>query len=268
MSTKEINVLDTNVNLDESSISATHTRTDIRVYAAGTEILLYRGSNKIILPGAAFTARCHFELPRTEVTPSYNTELQLENSVYETPSTPEKAYLFCVGTDGCGRENSQVREVNYSKWLPTTYMVPFRFPLLSEDISVAKKEKYHGRKVIGNRAAYYFKTFESAPTLIQRFEDGTSIDSAIYYSTKDSEVETFVELRLKVTEEECREFFAQTVGINEARINTIQICTAWKKVIDDKVYYQDIRPLTKYNMPNEQLIELSKGLDIVYQIYY
>ena len=183
MSTKEINVLDTNVNLDESSISATHTRTDIRVYEAGTEILLYRGSNKIILPGAAFTARCHFELPRIEVTPSYNTELQLENSVYETPSTPEKAYLFCVGTDGCGRENSQVREVNYSKWLPTTYMVPFRFPLLTEDISAVKKEKYHGRKVIGNRAAYYFKTFESAPTLIQRFEDGTSIDSAIYYFT-------------------------------------------------------------------------------------
>ena len=85
---------------------------------------------------------------------------------------------------------------------------------------------------------------------------------------KNSEVETFVELRLKVTEEECREFFAQTVGINEARVNTIQICTAWKKVINNKVYYQDIRPLTKYNMPNEQLIELSKGLDIVYQIYY
>ena len=38
--------------------------------------------------------------------------------------------------------------------------------------------------------------------------------------------------------------------------------------INGKEYYQDIRPLTKYNMPNEQLIELSKGLDIVYQIYY
>ena len=129
-----------------------------------------------------------------------------------------------------------------------------------------KKEIYHGRKVIGNRVAYYFKQFESKPVKKVRFEDGTTVDATVYKSTKESEIETFVEINLKITEEECREYFINTVGINEARINTISLCTAWKKEINGKEYYQDIRPLTKYNMPNEQLIELSKGLDIVYQI--
>ena len=55
--------------------------------------------------------------------------------------------------------------------------------------------------------------------------------STVYNSTKESEVETFIEINLKITEEECREFFINTVGINEARINTISLCTAWKKDI-------------------------------------
>ena len=222
---RELNIAEFSHFNDKTNVTtATHRGTDVKVYVGGTDILLYRGTNKIILPGAEFTATQHFDIPRQYITPSYNTELSLENSVFETPSTPEKVYLFCVGTDGCGRENSQVYEVNYGKWCAPEYLVPFRYPLITEDITEAKKEIYHG--------------------------------------------ETFVEINLKITEEECREYFINTVGINEARINTISLCTAWKKEINGKEYYQDIRPLTKYNMPNEQLIELSKGLDIVYQIYY
>ena len=268
MPDKQLHIAEFSHTNDDSNITATHNRTNIKVFVGGTDILLYEGENKIILPGAEYTATQHFDIPRQYTTPSYNTEMNLENSVFETPSTPEKVYLFCVGTDGCGRENSQVYEVNYAKWCAPEYLVPFRFPLITEDLTEAKKEIYHGSKIIGNRVAYYFKTFESKPVKKIRFEDGTTVDATIYNSTKESEVETFVEINLKITEEECREWFINTVGINEARINTISLCTAWKKEINGKQYYQDIRPLTKYNMPNEQLIELSKGLDIVYQIYY
>lgn len=248
--------------------SATHKNTDIVVKLGGTDQILFRGTNKIILPGAAFTARAHFDLPRNEITPSYNTVLNLENSVSERPSSTERCYLFCVGIDGCGRENSQVKEVNYAKWIETDSLVPFRYPLITEDLTTAQKQQYYGRKVIGERAAYYFKTFETEPKLIQRLEDGTMIDSNIYSYNNELEVETLVEVKLKVTEEDCRDWFINTVGINEARVNTISLCTAWLKSIDGVGYYQDIRPLTKLNMPNEQLIELSKGLDITYQIYY
>ena len=75
-------------------------------------------------------------------------------------------------------------------------------------------------------------------------------------------------LRLKVTKEDCRDFFVATTGINDARVNTISLLTAWSKEIGGVKYYQDIRPLTKLNFPNEPLIDLTKGLDIIYHIYY
>lgn len=268
--TKELIFNEFNGTEEKASIhSHAYRDTDIVIRALGTDKVLFRGKNKIVLPGAEFTARAHFGFaPTTEITPSYNTELGLENSVFEVPAEPEKVMLFCVGTDGCGRENSQVREVNYAKWITPEALVPFRYPLVTEDISDAKKMTYHGRKVIGNRVAYYFKTFETEPVLIRRFEDGTPIDAKIYNTNKNLDVETVVEIHLKITEDECREFFVNTVGLNEARINTISLCYAWRKEIDGVMHYQDIRPLTKLNFPNEQLIELNKGIDITYQIYY
>ena len=268
--TKELIFNEFNGTEEKASIrSHAYRDTDIVIRALGTDKVLFRGKNKIVLPGAEFTARAHFGFaPTTEITPSYNTELGLENSVFEVPTEAEKVMLFCVGTDGCGRENSQVREVNYAKWITPEALVPFRYPLVTEDISDAKKMTYHGRKVIGNRVAYYFKTFETEPVLIRRFEDGTPIDAKIYNTNKNLDVETVVEIHLKITEDECREFFVNTVGLNEARINTISLCYAWRKEIDGVMHYQDIRPLTKLNFPNEQLIELNKGIDITYQIYY
>ena len=73
---------------------------------------------------------------------------------------------------------------------------------------------------------------------------------------------------MSITKEDCRDFFISTVGIQSAKINSISLLTAWKKVIDGYVYYQDIRPYTKYNFSNEHLIEISKGIDFIYQLYY
>ena len=56
-------------------------------------------------------------------------KLNLENSVYvTTPQNTNKVYLFCVGTDGCGTENSQVFEEDYRKWIQPASMVPFQLP--------------------------------------------------------------------------------------------------------------------------------------------
>jgi hypothetical protein len=37
---------------------------------------------------------------------------------------------------------------------------------------------------------------------------------------------------------------------------------------DGFVYYTDVRPVTKFNFPNESLISTSKGIDITYYTYY
>lgn len=265
MPDKELLLFDENINKDTHKLDR---RTDIMIYIEGTDELVFRGSNKVIIAGAGFTARSHFDLPRNEVTPSYNTVMNLQNTVSETPSSLEKVYLFAVGTDGCGPENSQVYPVDYKKWIAPNALVPFRYQLATNDITGSLRNTYYGRKETGDRVAYYFKAFESAPTQIQQYLDGTPIDSTIYDSTKADEAETYVEIKLKVLKEDCRDWFLSTTGISDARINTISLLTAWAKTIDGIKYYQDIRPLTKLNIPNESLIDLTKGLDIIYHIYY
>ena len=258
------------VLFDHSTIKDTANikKTKVTITIPGTDIILFQGSNKVILPGAGFTARAHFDLPRSEITPSYNSALNLENSVNETPNANERVYLFCVGTDGCGRENSDVRVVNYGKWISPEYLVPFRYPLEAEDLTGTERDQYYGRVVKDGRVAYYFKTFDTVPVFVQKYADGTLVDSNVYESEKTDEIESYVELHLSISEEDCREWFKETTGINDARINTFSLCTAWQKVIDGQIYYQDIRPLTKYNIPNENIISLTKAISINYCLYF
>lgn len=244
-------------------------KTHIEFRNSFTGELIFEGTNKVILPGAAFIARKLFNLNVPEVTPSYNTALNLDNTVYTTPDAPEKVFLFCVGIDGCGRENSQVWAEDYGKWIMPESLVPFQYKPQSKDISDSlKKSLYFGRKTELLHYAYYFKAFESDPVLVQQYIDGTPIDSTVYSSTNTTEIETYVELRMKVTKDDCRDYFIATTGINDARINTISLLTGWAKEIDGFNVYQDVRPLTKLNFPNEPLIDLLKGIDIIYQVYF
>ena len=226
----------------------------------------------VILPGAAFTARKHFALGTEEVTPSYNDALGLDNTVHETPTSEEaeKVFLFSVGVDGGGREPSQVYPVNYGKWTIPGDLVPFRYVPVTEDLGEELRDSYFGRKTYDaqSRIAYYFKAFDMEPTFHQQYIDGTPIDSTIYDSEKEDEIETYVELVLKITKEDCREFFRATTGPNTARINSIQLLTGWKKTVDGIDYYQDIRPLTKLHFPLESLIDVTKSIKIIYHLYY
>lgn len=259
---------------DISKQKEVYKKTDIQIFNSDTGELIFRGSNKIILPGAGFTARAHFELDPatgggTEVTPNYNTALGLDSTVSGASSTDiQKCFLFSVGTDGCGIENSQVYSESYAHWCPPASLVPFKYQLKNNDLTDALRTEYFGRKETTDRFVYYFKAFDAPPVLIQQFTDGTSIDSNVYDTTKTEDVESYVEILLKITKDDCKDFFINTTGINSARINTISLLTGWAQTINGYTYYQDIRPLTKLNIPNEPLIDMNKGIDIVYHIYY
>ena len=205
-------------------------KTDIIIKAAGTDIVLFRGSNKVILPGSYYTASKHFGInPPIKLT-SYNTALGLEGIQSLTDSEERSALvtLFAVGIDGCGPESSQVFDVDYTKWIKPESLVPFRYVYEDNDLSATMREKYFGRKVITgtDKIAYYFKAFETAPTLHMQYIDGTPIDENIFISDNDMDVETYVELNLTITKDDCREFFDATTGINDAKVNTISLLTA------------------------------------------
>jgi len=248
--------------------------TEILIYVEGTDILLHRLHNKVIVSGSAFTAAKHFNIKPNIWTPTYNTKLGIYTPTAEPYTEPgirkdEIVCLFAIGTDGCGQENSQVYDVNYTKWIAPENLIPFRYQQPTDDLNTAMRSKYFGRVATNSRIAYYFKKFESDPVFKQQYSDGTPIDENVYTDARLDEVESFVEISLKITKEDCRDFFLATTGINSARVNTISLLTGWSSVDGDGfTYYHDIRPLTKLNFPNESLIDTSKGLDIIYHIYY
>lgn len=204
--------------------------------------------------------------------------------------------LFCVGIDGCGIEASRVFKVQNTKWIaPYTYaeydpgtgiidtnitncLIPFKVRDSSFDLSSEERNLYFGRSTTtdGN-IAYYFKAFDQQPVLLRRYADDSAEMSNVADVWKDkrkAEGEVVVQLKMSITSSDCREYFEANTGTNTSRVNTISLCTAIPYLGTDpnggetRLYYRDIRPLTKFNFPNEALIDSSKGLDITYYLYY
>lgn len=267
--------MDNNLILFDRDNTKDHIKnTKVVIYTKGTNEILFQGKNKVIVPGSAFTASKHFNIPILNTTPTYNQALQLENTIPNDsiqPNLDEKVVLFSVGTDGCGPDQHQVYDVDYSMWCPIDKLVPFRLVPEDADIPIELRDVYFGRKKLYNNTmiAYYFKAFDSNPTWNQRYvSDGTPVGNDIYSNHRRDEIESFIELKLSISHEDCREFFQNTVGLNHAKINTLSLLIAHPVEVDGIIYYQDIRPLTKINFPNEPLLDLNKGLDIIYHIYY
>ena len=114
------------------------------------------------------------------------------------------------------------------------------------------------------------------PKLITRYaDDSTDLINVssdgmdVWKDKRASEAEVVVQLKMSVTASDCREYFNRTVGTNDSKINTISLCTAIPYLSPDgRLEYCDIRPFTRFNFPNEALIDYSKGINITYYLYY
>lgn len=245
--------------------------TEIIFKSIDTGEVLWTGHNKVVIAGSQTVACKLFDLSELVHFPTYNEDLSLDNSTTygTTPLNTPKCCLFACGTQGCGTENSAVVPVSYTGRIePVGDLVPFRYQLVANDLSAELRTKYYGRKTTSDRYAYYFKAFETDPALKIRYVDGTVIDANLYSSTNETDAETYVEMTMQVTKEDFRDYFRVTTGINDARINSISLLTAWYNESGGYKWYQDITPLTQLNIPNEPLIDLTKGIDITYHIYF
>ena len=264
----KINGIPMNLN-----IKSTRPRGVVSAYVHGTNIPLFeKRENKVIVDGSMFTAMKFFDILPPVNLPTYNTALNLENIV---PLTSQEQLdslvcLFCVGTSGCGPEASQVYDVDYTKWIKPEDMVPLRYQLADDDLSDDDRELYFGRKEITamNRIAYYFKAFDIDPIFKAQFIDGTPIDEHLYDSDNVIDVEVFVEMKMSITKRDCRDYFIAHSGINDAKVNTISLCVGYPKEYNGHVYYQGLRSITRLNFPNESLIDQTKGIDIIYDLFF
>lgn len=279
--TKRLFAHDFNNARDLSKLVGFHSnpRTEIIFRDPVTKEVLFKTTNKVVGAGGDMVARKLFDIAidtNPVVIPSYNDELDIPDpgpedpdAVYDftaaVPNDP-KVLLFAIGTDGCGTEGSQIFAVDYNSRIAPDAIIPFRYPMRSNDLSDELQETYVGRKEDGDYVAYYFKRFTSGPELHEQYLDGTAIEGNVYETGQDFEV--FVETVLTITKDDAREFFIATTGIDECRFNTMSLLYAYPRMVGGKIYYMDVRPLTKLNISNEYLIDVTKGVEIIYHTYF
>ena len=91
----------------------------------------------------------------------------------------------------------------------------------------------------------------------------------MYNIDSSQNAECFVETRLRITRQDFRDYFEQVTGWDNALINTISLLFAWyDDTIDDYIWYQQVVPFSKLNIPNEWLVDLGKAIDIIYRVYF
>lgn len=229
---------------------------------------------------------------------TYPDNLTRFNSAGYSLEESRKIYLFACGIDGCGLEDSRKFTVQKDKWIApygplktgdeneydngvTTCLIPFRYQQCTvvdgnyqNDLTDEERTKYFGRAVMGNNVAYFFKTFDSPPELIQRYTDGTNFadigtDSDVWKTDKTADAEVVVKLKMTISKSDVRDWFEYSTGQGTSRVNTISLCSAVPyQDANGIIYYKDIRPVTKYNFNNESMIDSSKSLDITYYLYF
>lgn len=280
---KRITVYDFNETKDSHQLIRkgfhSNPRTHIIIRNPETGEVLYEGTNKVVGAGGDMVARKLYDIDlagNPVKMPSYNDELEIPDpgmedpdATYDYTSAKEgdpKVLLFAIGTDGCGTEGSQIYAVDYNSRIAPEALIPFRYVLSSSDLSTELQESYAGRKVDGDFIAYYFKRFTSGPELHEQYLDGTPVENNVYETGQEYEI--YVETVLTITKDEAREFFIATVGIDQCRFNTVSLLYAYPRKVGGVDYFMDIRPLTKLNLSNEYLIDVTKGVEIIYHTYF
>lgn len=231
--------------------------------------------NKVVITGSQLNACKIFNLDPEVIFPDYNRELGLDNTLDYSVVKPKNepfVCLFCIGDSGCGEEPQNVFKASFTDRIePIDDIIPFRYVDPDHDLNKDLRKYYFGRReyTSKNRIAYYFKSFDTQPQLHLRYTDGTQITSDMYNIQTDQAAECYVQMRLRVTRTDFRDYFEQVRGWDKARISTLSLCFAWyDDTIDDYKWYQQIQPYSKLNFSFEYLVDLTKAIDFQYNVYY
>jgi hypothetical protein len=153
-------------------------------------------------------------------------------------------------------------------------MIPFRVVSEPFDPTSVEAAKYWLRKKRDDGFyEYYGKSFEADPIIKVLYqdgvdgEDGTEVEDDVYNTTRTDPIEVFLEMTLKITSKDIREYFERVGEIEMARFNTIALFTGRKTEISEgRNEYLNVKMFSKINIDNEPL-QAAKELSVVYKLY-
>lgn len=240
--------------------------------------VVFETENMIVLGGSLFTLEKVFGVQSPLTVDYLNNKMDIATGGAEISEVYPKDTVVClfgVGIGGSGESMTDVKPVNYNED-GIVDMIPLR--LTNDELTVSEKEKYWFKTTMnvengGPKTAYYLKTFENAPEIKVLWKDGegdedgsevNNIDSSVTYPTP---IETFVELTLKISKKDVREYFDAMGHTEQTRVNSIGLFTGIKADIGNGEYdYKQVKLFSKLNINNEMLTQ-AKDLTIVYRIY-
>jgi hypothetical protein len=175
------------------------------------------------------------------------------------------------------RENDiTLSKVNSDGLTVTGTLLPFRFTQSALDSN--ERKQYFGKKTNEEGiTGYYLKRFETEPTIKHIWKTGEDVDDEELISDADvwenmsglNAVESFVEIYIKITKKDVKEWFISLEQEDRTRINTLALFNgqfvAGENAADNGDY-RDVRLFSKLCI-NPEYLNLSKDLSILYRVY-
>ena len=257
-------------------------RTEISACDEFGDVLFTLEHNMVVIGGAITVLEKMWNIRSSLMIDTINNINQINPAVQSsTELLPQNdcVCLWGIGIGGSGDAFGSVRDVKYYEREigqngQSNEFIPFRCvttALEGEDV----QKKTLSKSVGTGFTAYYAKTFEDDPFIRSLWrdgvegEDGTEVTDGVHNTQRTEDIETFVEMHMRIDQDDVREWFEMNGNIEQARFNTIGLFTA-RLTADGSGGYNatNVKLFTKFNFDNEALGgSKSKTISIKYRIY-
>lgn len=275
---------------------------DHRIDELGRDVFgeeIFRKENMTLIGGSIFTLEKLFgtrmkNMRVSQLSDVFRDEEKPGPSVWGShdsePYTADNTVcLFGVGIGGAGESIATINDVKYHQ-RNISEMVPIRYVTSDSVLTADEHDKYFCRSESSDgMIGYYLKKFDNVSIECKwRDSDNEAEGSNVgdSYFTTDPEVttpiETFVQITLKISKDDVREWFEYNEDVEKARINTVGLFAGVPKNLDtpidveldvasgetyQRTYdYDQVVCFSCLNFDNEMLA-LPKDLTIVYRIF-
>lgn len=221
--------------------------------------------------------------------PSTETYMSPDRTVSVLYRAGHFVQLFGVGITGTAENDVTIyhpdyreKGINLSKvnadgLTVTGTMLPFRYT--AETLNSKERRQYFGKKKDEKGfTGYYLKRFEGDAVIKHIWKTGEDVEDETLVSSSDvwenisglNAVESFVEIFLKVSKKDVKEWFIDLEQEDRTRINTIALFNG--EFIKDETNaadfgdYRDVKLFSKLCI-NPEYLNLSKDLNIIYRVY-